>query len=343
MAPAPKRRSVEPACVERAEDAVMPRVLVTGASGLVGRALLERLAESGGHELRAAVRSDIGSPVAGAEYCRVAGLEPGADWSGALARCDTVVHAAARVHVMREAAADPLAEFRRVNVAGTEALARQAVAAGVRRFVFVSSVKVNGEQTLPGRPFLPSDPARPVDPYGISKLEAETAIRSILEPAGVEWVIVRPTLVYGPGVRANFLAMMQWLERRIPLPLAAIRNRRSLTALDNLTSLLERCASHPAAARQVFFSGDGEDLSTPDLLRRIGRAMGRPARLIPVPPQALVATASLLGRGDFARRLVGSLQVDIGKARELLGWAPVVSVDAALQKTVDAFLQGRRG
>lgn len=318
------------------------KVLVTGASGFVGRALLERLAATSSHDVRGAVRRPVAEPVAGIDYRFVAGLDREADWLGALEGCDTVVHAAARVHVMRETVTDPLAEFRRVNVEGTEALARQAVSAGVRRFVFVSSIKVNGEETAPGRPFQPTDPARPADPYGVSKLEAENAIRAVCEPAGVEWVVVRPTLVYGPGVRANFLTMMQWLWRRVPLPLAAVGNRRSLTALDNLTSLIERCASHPAAAKQVFLAGDGEDLSTPELLRRIGRAMGRPARLFPIPTAALVGAASLAGRGDFARRLVGSLQVNVDKARELLGWQPAVRVEEGLEKTVRAFLASAR-
>jgi nucleoside-diphosphate-sugar epimerase len=316
------------------------KVLVTGASGFVGRAVLERLRAAGGHELRAAVRRADVPRVAGVAYATVADLDRDTDWSAALAGCEAVVHAAARVHVMRETAADPHEEFRRVNVEGTLALARQAVAARVRRFVFVSSVKVNGEETAPGRPFRPDDAPSPGDAYGRSKLEAEQGLRDILGAAGVEWVVVRPTLVYGPGVKANFRAMMQWLKRGVPLPLRAVRNQRSLTALDNLASLIERCLTHPDAANQVFLAADGEDLATPELLTRIGRAMGRPARLFPVPPQLLLAAAGLLGRRDVVRRLVGNMQVDVSKARDRLGWRPAVSVDEGLARTVRAFLAG---
>jgi nucleoside-diphosphate-sugar epimerase len=317
------------------------RVLVTGASGFVGRAVLARLRAAGAYELRAAVRRPDVPRLAGVDYTVVGGLDRDTDWSAALAGCDGVVHAAARVHVMRETVADPLTEFRRVNVEGTLALAKAAVAAHVRRFVFVSSVKVNGEETAPGRPFRADDAPSPSDAYGLSKLEAEQGVRDVLGGAGVEWVVVRPTLVYGPGVKANFRAMMQWLRAGVPLPLRAVRNQRSLTALDNLASLIERCLTHPAAANQVFLAADGEDLATPELLTRIGRAMGRPARLYSVPPQVLLAGAALLGRRDVVRRLVGNLQVDVSKTRERLDWRPSVSVDEGLASTVRDFLASR--
>lgn len=314
-------------------------VLVTGASGFVGRALVERLLADGVPTL-AAVRTAAVLP-AGARQVHAPDLGPDADWRAALDGVACVVHLAARVHVMRDDAADPLAEFRRVNVQGTLALARQAAEAGVRRLVFASSIKVNGEGSAPGRPFTADDVPAPCDPYGISKHEAEQALWAVAAQTGMELVIVRPVLVYGPGVKANFRSLMGWLARGLPLPLGAIHNRRSLVALDNLVDLLTTCVDHPAAAGQVFLAGDGEDLSTTELLRRLGVALGKPARLLPVPAAWLEGAARLLGRAPVAQRLCGSLQVDIGKARDLLGWTPPVTVDDALRKTARAFLAQR--
>jgi UDP-glucose 4-epimerase len=233
---------------------------------------------------------------------------------------------------MHDTAADPLTAFRAVNVEGTLNLARQAAAAGVKRFVFVSSVKVNGEATLPGQPFTADDAPAPLDAYGISKMEAEQALREIALQTGMEVVIIRPPLVYGPGVKANFAAMMRWLQRGVPLPLGAIHNQRSLVALDNLVDLIVTCLTHPAAANQTFLVSDGEDVSTTELLRRMGRAMGRPARLIPVPVSWLKLAAALVGKRDVAQRLCGSLQVDIEKTRRLLGWTPPLTLDQGLKK-----------
>jgi nucleoside-diphosphate-sugar epimerase len=314
-------------------------VLVTGASGFVGRALVERLPAAGVSTL-AAVRGSAVLP-AGARRVPAPNLGPDADWRAALDGADCVVHLAARVHVMRDDAADPLAEFRRVNVDGTLALARQAAAAGVRRFVLVSSVKVNGEATAPGRPFTADTAPAPTDAYGVSKWEAEQALLALSANTGMEVVIVRPVLVYGPGVMANFRTLMAWLARGWPLPLGAIHNRRSLLALDNLVDLLITCLDHPAAAGQTFLASDGEDLSTTELLHRLGAALGKPARLLPVPAAWLAGVAGLLGRAAVAQRLCGSLQVDIGKTRELLGWAPPVTVDAALQNTAHWLLAQR--
>jgi UDP-glucose 4-epimerase len=233
---------------------------------------------------------------------------------------------------MQEATADPLEEFRRVNVQGTLNLARQAAAAGVRRFVFVSSIKVNGEATQLGRPFTADDAPAPLDSYGVSKMEAEQGLREIALQTGMEVVIIRPSLVYGPSVKANFAAMMRWLKRGVPLPLGAIHNQRSLVSLDNLVGLIVTCLTHPAAANQTFLVSDGEDASTTELLRRMGQAMGHPARLIPVPTSWLKLAAAMVGKRDVAQRLCGSLQVDISKTRELLGWAPPVSLDEGLRR-----------
>jgi nucleoside-diphosphate-sugar epimerase len=309
-------------------------VLVTGASGFVGRALLDALVARPGVVVTAAVRRETALQ-AGVRVCRPGEIGPGTDWSDALAGCDAVAHLAARVHMMRDGSADPLAECRRVNVIGTLALARQAAAAGVRRFVFVSSIKVNGESTRRGAAFSETDPPAPIDPYGISKAEAEAGLRDVASSTGMEVVVIRPPLVHGPGVKANFLTMTRWLARGLPLPLGAIHdNRRSLVGLDNLVDLIITCLHHPAAANEVFLAGDGEDVSTTDLIRRTAAALGVRARLIPVPIPILAAGARLLGRRDVVQRLCGSLQVDISKARRLLGWSPPVTLDEGLRRAV---------
>ena len=262
----------------------------------------------------------------------VGDINDATDWGRALVDVNSVVHLAARVHVMHDTAADPLTAFRVVNVEGTLSLARQAAAAGVKRFVFISSVKVNGEATLPGQPFTADDVPAPLDAYGVSKMEAEQGLRELSAQTGMEVVIIRPPLVYGPGVKANFAAMMRWLRRGVPLPLGAIHNQRSLVALDNLVDLIVTCLTHPAAANQTFLVSDGEDVSTTELLRRMGRAMGHPAHLIPVPASLLKLAATMLGKQDVAQRLCGSLQVDIEKTRRLLGWTPPLSLDEGLRR-----------
>lgn len=308
-------------------------VLVTGASGFVGAALVNELA-SRGYSVMAAARRDIVVPP-GVRPVRIGNIGPTTDWRDALVGCHALVHCAARVHVMRETAADPLAAFREVNVEGSMALARQAVHAGVRRMVFVSSVKVNGESSEPGRPFTTSMPPAPVDPYGVSKSEAETALRAFAAESRLELVIVRSPLAYGPGVKANFRSMVKWLERGLPLPFGLItENRRTLVALGNLTDLLITCVDHAAAPHETFFAGDSEDLSTADLLRRTGRALGRRAKLIPVPPVLLRMGARLTGRADLWQRLGGNLQVDIGQAERVLGWHPPLTVDEGLTRMV---------
>lgn len=316
-------------------------VLVTGASGFVGGALVAKLSCDTRFQVRAASRQ-VESLGAFSSSCCSPDLGVNADWCGVLKGVQAVVHCAARVHIMNEQSANPLDEFRKVNVEGTLRLARQAVEVGVRRFVFVSSIKVNGEATLPGEAFCADDEPQASDPYGISKREAEDRLRALAKETGLEVVILRPPLVYGPGVKANFLSMLRYLNKGIPLPLGAIDNRRSLVALDNLTDLLVLCLTHPAASGQRFLVSDGEDLSTTELLFRLGRALGRPARLLPVPQGWITGGASLLGRQDLSQRICGSLQVNIDKTRKLLGWSPPVSVDQALMKTVEHYLDSQR-
>lgn len=312
-------------------------LLVTGANGFIGSALLRGM-KARGLEGRAAARREVaGWPT----FC-VRDIDASTVWSGAFEGCDCVVHLAARVHVMNDRAGDPLTEFRKVNVEGTENLARQAAAAGVRRFVYLSSIKVNGENTSAGQPFSADDAASPMDAYGKSKAEAEARLRVVAKETGIAVVVIRPVLVYGPGVKANFLSMMRWLRKGIPLPFGAIANARSLLAVGNLVDLIVTCVEHPAAANAVFLASDGEDLSTPELLRRTAVALGTKARLVPVPPKLIEAAATLAGKGDVAQRLCGSLQVDIEKTRKLLGWAPPVSVDAALRETAEDFLRSQR-
>lgn len=310
------------------------RVLITGATGFVGRALLDALVLRPGTIVTAAVRRETVLP-AGVRVCRIDDVGTRTDWGDALTDCRAVVHLAARVHVMRDDAADPVEAYRRVNAAGTLELARQAVAAGVKRFIFISSIKVNGESTGPGGAFSEADAPRPVDAYGNSKAEAEVGLLALAASTKLEVVIIRPPLIYGPGVQANFLTMARWLARGVPLPLGAIReNRRTLLGLGNLVDFIVTCLAHPAAANQLFLVGDGEDLSTTDLLRRVAAALGVRARLVPVPVPLLIALASLVGRRDAMERLCGSLRVDMRKAQRLLGWTPVMSVDEGLRLAV---------
>ena len=314
------------------------KVLVTGATGFVGVALVSQLVCAGRFRIRAAVRRKSSTLHGEIQQIEGDGLIPNRDWREMLSGVDAVVHLAARVHVMSDTATDPLTEFRRVNVEGTLNLARQAAAAGVRRFVFISSIKVNGESTPLGQAFTAEDISAPQDPYAISKHEAEEGLRQLAMESGMEVVIVRPPLVYGPGVKANFQSMMRWLYRGIPLPLGAIYNKRSLVALDNLVDLIITCLEHPAAANQTFLAGDGEDLSTTELMQRMAKALGRPSLLIPVPVKLLDLGATLLGKRAIVQRLCGSLQVDISKARTLLEWNPPISVDEGLRRTAQGFL-----
>ncbi|MFO2464108.1 SDR family oxidoreductase [Pseudomonas sp. 15FMM2] len=314
-------------------------VLVTGASGFVGKRLVETLAQNDNFLVTGTVRGNNAAHTDAVKLVNVGDLSFETDWSEALSSVDVVVHAAARVHVMNDLETDPLVAFRKVNVEGTLNLARQAVAAGVRRFIFISSIKVNGEGTVPGSPYTAQDVPAPADPYGVSKMEAEAGLRDLAIASGLEVVIIRPVLVYGPGVKANFLSMMRWLDKGIPLPFGAISNRRSLVALDNLVDLIITTVTHPSAANQTFLVSDGEDLSTTQLLHRMATALNRKARLLPVPGVLLSIGARLLGKKSLSQRLCGSLQVDIDKTRSLLSWTPPVSVDHALKIAASYYME----
>jgi nucleoside-diphosphate-sugar epimerase len=311
----------------------MTPVLVTGAHGFVGSALARHL-EASGRPVRRAVREGEGSP----DEVAVGDIGATTDWRKALAGIDVVVHAAARVHQTDPRLARDVGAFRRVNRDGTVRLARQALDAGVRRFVFLSSIKVNGDRTEPGRPFRAGDAPAPADAYGTSKLEAEQALADLARQ-GLEIVVIRPPLVYGPGVKANFRAMLRWIASGRPLPLGSIHhNRRSLIALDNLVDFVATCLDHPHAVGRELLPSDGEDVSTAELLQRAGRALHRPARLVNVPIPLLRLLARGVGRPGWADRLCDSLQVDSSDARTRLGWSAPVPLDDALAETAHALV-----
>lgn len=308
------------------------QILITGAHGLIGQALYSCL-QRGGIAVRAAVR--IALPSMDKTNAIVIGdICDNTNWMTALRDIDVVVHCAARVHIMHDIAADPLLVFRVVNVEGTLNLARQAAAARVKRFVFISSVKVNGESTVAGSAFNETDPLKPQDAYGQSKYEAEQGLRQISSETGMEVVVIRPPLVYGPGVKANFAVLMRAVQRGWPLPLGAIHNQRSLVALDNLVDFIITCITHPKAANQTFLISDGQDLSTTELVRGMAQAAGVSAHLLPVPVWALELAGRLFGKKDAVQRLTGNLQIDSSKARDLLGWEPIISVQEGLHRAM---------
>lgn len=306
------------------------KVLVTGARGFIGKSLCKELILQNMLVL-AAIRDD--EQIAGVECRLVGNIDDTTDWSKALNGIDVITHLAARVHVMNDSALDPIAEFRKVNVDATLYIAQQAAKAGVKRFIFISSIKVNGEHTEIGMPFTEVDGANPQDAYGVSKFEAEQGLMQIAQQTGMELVIIRPPLVYGAGVKANFANMMRTVKRGVPLPFGAIHNRRSFVYVGNLVDLIIKCIDHPAAVNQVFLVSDGQDLSTTELLQGCAEALGINSRLIPIPQKLVQACAILLGKRALAQRLCGSLQVDITKTRELLGWTPPFSVADGLRAT----------
>ena len=319
----------------KGENQVKGTVLITGATGFVGHYLCERLLAEDfivhGTLLASETPSSL---VDGVIPVTVEPLGADTQWIHAFAGVNTIIHLAARVHIMEDSAVDPLSEFRKVNVAGTERLAHEAARAGVKRLVFISSIKVNGEETPNSYNSYNSDsPAKPSDPYGISKWEAEQALHRIETETDLEVVIVRPTLVYGPGVKANFLKMVKIIQRGIPLPLATIKNRRSLIYVGNLVDALVTCAVHPNAAGNTYLVSDGEDISTSDLIRRTAKALGAPERLFTVPLSLMLLAGKLTCKSSAVKRLTGSLAVDSSKIRLELGWIPPFTMNEGLNET----------
>ena len=312
-------------------------ILLTGANGFLGSRLATALQSKPDVNLTAAVRRHIEIPAA--HIVEVQGLEANTDWLTALTGQQVVIHTAARAHIMNEEVADPLAEYRRVNVDGTLNLARQAASVGVKRFIFISSIKVNGEQTPLGHPFTADDTPSPEDAYGISKWEAEQGLQQLASETGMEVVIIRPPLVYGPGVKANFLSLLKLSATGLPLPFGSVNNKRSMVYVGNLVDLIVRCIDHPSAANETFLVSDGNDVSLRSLLNMMRSAMGRSARLVPVPVGVFKLAGALTGKRSVVDRLVGDLQVDSSKARSLLRWVPPYTVEQGIAATVADFMR----
>lgn len=311
-------------------------ILVTGSTGFIGNALVKFLYREG-YTVKAVMREKKGSVHPCIQEYLLGDLTPQTDWIPSLEGVDTVIHLAARAHIMRDKVVDSLAEYRIVNTASTLNLAKQSADAGVRRFIFVSSIGVNGNQTTVS-PFSARDKPNPREYYAISKYEAEIGVQRIGVETGMDIVVIRPTLVYGANAPGNFGKLLKAVYNGIPLPLGAIHNKRSLVSLDSLIDLIATCVEHPKAANRTFLVSDGEDLSTTELLVRLSHAFGKPVRLIPVPPSLISIGALILGKEEFARRLCGSLQVDISDTKRILGWNPPIGVDEGLKIAAEAYL-----
>lgn len=319
----------------------MKRIGITGANGFIGKALADFLEHDGYCVTRIIRRRESLSANGSKNIAIVDDLTKENNWNSVLEGMDILIHLAARVHVMQDPLQDPLSEFRKVNTDATLNLASQAAKAGITRFIYLSSIKVNGEYTTLGHPFSEKDTPAPQDPYAISKYEAEVGLREWATMSKLEVVIIRPPLIYGPGVKANFLSMMEWLKLGRPLPLGSIHNKRSLLGLDNLLDFIMTTIEHPNATNETFMVSDGVDISTTELLQQIGNVLGKPARLFSIPQGLLTIGFQLLGKGSLIPRLLGSLQINIGKAHTLLGWKPPYGMDEGLLKTAKDFLKSK--
>lgn len=319
------------------------RILLTGISGFIGANLAQRL-QGAGHVVAGVIRQTSKlSPsllAAGIELYRTDDIASEERWLQWLQGVDVVVHLAARVHVMHETSSNPLESFRRVNVSGMRRLAEAAAAAGVRRFIYLSTIKVNGERTLV-EPFRADEEPAPVEPYAVSKHEAEQVLRHICAASDMEYVIIRPPLVYGPGVKGNFERLIHLVLRGVPLPLAAVTNRRSMVSLDNLTDFIVVCMTHPGAANETFLISDGDDWSTPQLIEAIARHLNQSPRLFRFPVRLMTSVAGFFGKSALIDRLCGSLRVDITKSHELLGWQAPQSPDDGVRSAVEAVVRGK--
>ena len=307
-------------------------IMLTGGAGFIGGALVNRLLATSNHKITLALRSS--REVAGCEVYPIGDLMDPIEWSRPLESIDVVIHCAARAHISEKDKDSALIKYLRANVEATLKLAKESANAGVKRFIFVSSIGVNGNAST--APFRENDKARPAGHYAYSKFKAEVGLWEIQRETGMDVVVIRPPLVYGPGAPGNFGSLVKWVRRGIPLPLGALHNQRSLVSIDNLVDLIITCIAHPSAANQVFLAGDGQDISTTTLLQGVAKAMGKPSRLVPVPPSVLMFGAALLGKKEVAQRLLGSLQVDISKAREVLGWEPPVTVEEGLRRCFES-------
>lgn len=311
-------------------------ILLTGATGFVGKALVSALHAK---ELRLLSRKD--PQQTHGIFCQTE-IDGSTDYSAYLDNVDVVIHTAARVHVMDDRCSDPLVAYREVNTEGTVNLARQADMAGVKRFIYISSIKVNGESTELGLPFKPDNAYIPTDPYALSKYEAEFGLRKIAEETRLEVVIIRPTLVYGPGVKANFASLMNLVSKGIPLPFGCItQNKRSLVSITNLVDLIITCIDHPKAANQVFLVSDDQDVSTSEMVREMAKALGKPTWQLPIPVWCYKLVGKLFNKSDVVDRLTGSLQVDISHAKDTLGWKPPQTLQEGFKQTAQAFLQAK--
>ena len=309
-------------------------ILVTGANGFIGRALVADLLALENHTIRAAIRKSHHSFPASVEVCVNVEITEATDWEAALEDIDVVVHCAARVHEIKDESKDPISEFRKVNTAGTLNLARQAKSSGVKKFIYLSSLGVNGSLTST-LPFTEDDLAQPHTPYSRSKLEAEIGLLELSQETTMSVVIIRPPLVYGPGAPGNFRSLLRVVNKRIPLPLGGLSNKRSLVYIGNLTNFIIFCMNHPNANNQVFLVSDDEDISTTKLLREIGVALNKSPILIPISATLLMTVAKIIRKEKVAQQLLGSLQVDLSKAKNLLGWRPPYSVEKAFLDMVE--------
>jgi len=314
----------------------MKKLLITGATGFIGSALINELL-SKGFDLIASTRNKETSLPQQIKQINIGNILPSTNWSSTLSKVDTIIHTAARVHVMHDPSDDPLAEFRKTNTHGTLNLARQAAAAGVRRFIFISSIKVNGETTLPNRPFTPTDIFTPTDPYALSKFEAEIGLLNLAKNSAMDIVIVRPPLVYGSNVKGNFALLLKYIKKNVPLPFSAIHNQRSFVALDNLIDFIIQCISPPNAANEIFLISDDSDISTTELLQKMATAFNKKILLFPIPNFFLIYLTKLTGNKKIADRLLNSLQIDISKAKKLLNWKPVTTIDQQLKKMAEVY------
>ncbi len=313
-------------------------ILITGATGFIGQRLTAELLAQTTHRITVLTRKHKTHLPSKVRTILIDSIENISNYAQQLSGIDVIIHLAARVHRMDDTARNTYPAYKAINMDSTLRLANQAAAAGVKRFIYISSIKVNGESTETGHPFKAEDPPHPMDPYAISKYESECALLQLSQSSGMETVIIRPPLVYGPGVKANFMKLMRLVSRGLPLPLGAVENRRSLVSIDNLIDLIRLCIDHPDAANQVFLVSDDHDLSTTELLRCIATGMNRPIRLIPFPTPLLRLAAKLFGRNDIANRLFGNLEVDISKTKTLLGWQPVKTPEEAIRQTAQSYL-----